>query len=137
MFSESCCQFSVSFSNILKSAVWLQTSDAVDGIGGVTVHNCIDVNGEVGVGGGDGLASLDVWTVDTPATLLHARQHSLLSGGGRRNLGTNDKLSDILLSPVGYERRKWEDLTENWILNHYSPVFLHDLVGRWKPGIVR
>ena len=72
--------------------------DAVNDIGGVTINLGVDVNGVVGVGGGDSPASLDIGTVDALSASLHARQDSLLSGGRRRNLGSDDKFTHILIS---------------------------------------
>ena len=127
--SKALFQSAVGFPQILQSAAWLKTSNAVDDIAGVTVHRSIDIHGEVCVCGSDCPASLDIGTVDTLATSLHTRQHSSLSGGGRRDLGTDDKLSDILLSPICNERRSRKYLTEHRVLHHHSPMLLGNLIG--------
>ena len=106
----------------------MDASDAVVDIGGVAINLGVDVNGVVGVGGGDSPASLDIGTVDALSASLHARQDSLPSGGRRRNLGSDDKFTHILLTAIGNERRKRKYFPEYRILYHDTPVFLHDLI---------
>ena len=131
MNSEPFLQCRNAFSDILAAAVGLQTGDAVDNIGRRAVDGRVDVHGEVALGGGDCLSCLDVGAVDTLATPLHTRQHSLLSRDGRWNLRTDHRLSDILLSSVGYERRGGEYCSHDRVLCHDTPVLSDDLVCGW------